>query len=321
MKTRYFFLSVVSALALTATFTACSSDDDDPTPEVVESKTITVDTDTLKMDVAATSTFNITDGGGDYKVFSENPEVVTATIDNNTVTVTSLRKGKSGVVISDAQGNYKRVVVQSMYMTMSLDKEAVAIGIKLGHTDGRATVKVTAGNGGYTAVVADENVATAQVSGDNIVLTAKAEGSTTLTVTDMMGLTKTVPVTVESSSIPYTDEEKQEIVNTLTDNKMVWDGQQANSWGNYAVVKDGDNNVVTWAYYTYYYLKFNVGADLTVGKKTNCTVEAKMEWESDGAEYDNVTVEILKNNGSRIWGIAYVIKDNYLHYGYFCMGL
>ena len=321
MKTRYFFLSVVSALALTATFTACSSDDDDPTPEVVESKTITVDTDTLKMDVAATSTFNITDGGGDYKVFSENPEVVTATIDNNTVTVTSLRKGKSGVVISDAQGNYKRIVVQSMYMTMSLDKEAVAIGIKLGHTDGRATVKVTAGNGGYTAVVADENVATAQVSGDNIVLTAKAEGSTTLTVTDMMGLTKTVPVTVESSSIPYTDEEKQEIVNTLTDNKMVWDGQQANSWGNYAVVKDGDNNVVTWAYYTYYYLKFNVGADLTVGTKTNCTVEAKMDWGSDGTTYDNVTVEILKNDGSRIWGIAYVIKDNYLHYGYFCMGL
>ena len=161
----------------------------------------------------------------------------------------------------------------------------------------------------------------AQVSGDNIVLTAKAEGSTTLTVTDMMGLTKTVPVTVESSSIPYTDEEKQEIVNTLTDNKMVWDGQQANSWGNYAVVKDGDNNVVTWAYYTYYYLKFNVGADLTVGTKTNCTVEAKMDWGSDGTTYDNVTVEILKNDGSRIWGIVYVIKDNYLHYGYFCMGL
>ncbi|MDD6438667.1 MAG: pilus assembly protein N-terminal domain-containing protein [Prevotella sp.] len=321
MKTKYFFMSMLSVMALTASFTACSSDDDDPTPEVVESKAITVDTDTLKMDVAVTSTFNITDGGGDYKVFSENPEVATASVENNTVSVTSLRKGKTGVVISDAQGNYKRVVVQSMYMTMSLDKEAVAIGIKLGHTDGRATVKVTAGNGGYTAVVADENVATAQVSGDNIVLTAKAEGSTTLTVTDMMGLTKTVPVTVESSSIPYTDEEKQEIVNTLTDNKMVWDGQQANSWGNYAVVKDGDNNVVTWAYYTYYYLKFNIGADLTVGTKTNCTVEAKMDWGSDGTTYDNVTVEILKNDGSRIWGIVYVIKDNYLHYGYFCMGL
>ena len=321
MKTRYFFLSVVSALALTATFTACSSDDDDPTPEVVESKTITVDTDTLKMDVAATSTFNITDGGGDYKVFSENPEVATASVENNTVSVTSLRKGKTGVVISDAQGNYKRVVVQSMYMTMGFDKEAVTIGIKLGHTDGRATVTVTAGNGGYTAAVADENIATARVSGDKIVLTAKAKGTTTLTVTDMMGLTKTVPVTVESSSIPYTDEEKQEIVNTLTDNTMVWDDPQDMSWGDYSIEKDGDNNVVTWAYYTYYYLKFNVGADLTVGTKTNCTVEAKMDWGSDGTTYDNVTVEILKNDGSRIWGIAYVIKDNYLHYGYFCMGL
>lgn len=321
MKTKYFFMSMLSAMALTASFTACSSDDDDPTPEVVVSKTITVDTDTLKMDVAVTSTFNITDGGGDYKVFSENPEVATASVENNTVSVTSLRKGKTGVVISDAQGNYKRVMVQSMYMTMGFDKEAVAIGIKLGHTDGRATVTVTAGNGGYTAVVADENIATATVYGDNIVLTAKAEGSTTLTVTDMIGLTKTVPVTVESSSIPYTDEEKQEIVNTLTDNTMVWDGQQSNSWGNYAVVKDGDNNVVTWVYSTYYHMKFNVGPDLTVGKKTNCTVESKMDWRSDATTYDNVTVEILKNDGKRIWGIAYVIKDNYLHYGYFCMGL
>ena len=139
---------MLSAMALTASFTACSSDDDDPTPEVVEPKTITVDTDTLKMDVAATSTFNITDGGGDYKVFSENPEVVTATIDNNTVSVTSLKKGKTGVVISDAQGNYKRVFVQSMYMTMGFDKEAVTIGIKLGHTHGRAPVPVKACNGG-----------------------------------------------------------------------------------------------------------------------------------------------------------------------------
>ncbi len=320
MKTKYFFMSMLSAMALTASFTACSSDDD-PTPEVVESKTITVDTDTLKMDVAATSTFNITDGGGDYKVFSENPEVVTASLENNTVTVTSLRKGNTGVVISDKQGNYKRVMVQSMYMTMGFDKEAVAIGIKLGHTDGRATVTVTAGNGGYTAVVADEKVATARVSGDKIVLTAKAKGTTTLTVTDMMGLTKTVPVTVESSSIPYTDEEKQEIVNTLTDNTMVWDDPQDMSWGDYSIEKDGDNYVVTWDYDDYLYLKFNVGPDLTVGKKTNCTVEFKMEWESDRTTYDNVTVEILKNDGSRIWGIAYVIKDNYLHYGYFCMEL
>ena len=320
MKTKYFFLSVVSALALTATFTACS-DDDDPTPQVVETKALTVDTDTLKMDVAATSTFNITDGGGDYKVFSENPEVVTATIENNTVSVTSLKKGKTGVVISDAQGNYKRVLVQSMYMTMALDKEEVNIGIKLGHTDGRASVTVTAGNGDYTAVVADENVATAKVSGDKIVLTAKAEGSTTLTVTDMMGLTKTIPVTVTSTNIAYTDEEKQEIVNTLTDNTMVWDGQQAMSWGTYAMVKDGDNNVVTWDYYDYYYMRFNVGSDLTVGTKTGCKVEAKVDWSSDGDTYDNATVEILKNDGKRIWGIVYVVKDNYLHYGYFCMGL
>jgi hypothetical protein len=54
-------------------------------------------------------------------------------------------------------------------------------------------------------------------------------------------------------------------------------------------------------------MRFNVGPDLTVGTKTGCTVEAKVDWGSPG-DYirQRATVEILKNDGKRIWGIAYV---------------
>lgn len=310
---------MLSALALTLTFTACSSDDD---PVVVEeSKALLVDTDTLEMDVSATATFNITDGGGTYKVFSENTDVITADIDNNTVTVTSLKKGKTGVVISDAQGNYKRVIVQSMYMTMALDKDVVNIGMKLGHTDGSATVKVTAGNGGYTVVVDDALIAEASVHNDEIVITAKKEGSTKMTVTDMMGLTKTLDVKVTETDIPYTDEEKQEIVSTIDYDMTEWDGNTGDQWGEYSVQKSGEDHVVTWDYYGSYYIRFNIGADLSEGIKQNCKVTLKTDWWGPEKSYDNVTVEILKNNGSRIWGIAYVVKNNYLHLGKFCVEL
>lgn len=324
MKTKYFFWGMVSAMMLTMTFTACNGEDE-PISEVVENKLLTVDTDTLKMDVKATSSFNITEGGGNYNVFSENPDVATASVDHNTVTVTSLKKGKTGVVISDAQGNYKRVMVQSMYMSMTLDKTELSIGIKLGHKDGRGMVSVIAGNGEYKTEVANKAIAEAEVEDSIIVVTALTEGTTTVMVTDMMGLSQSFTVTVKVTDVAFTAEEKQQIVNSLDRNFVAWDDTYSDSnspWsGNYDMITDANDNVVTWNYYNYYYMKFHLGTDLSVGIKQNCKVEIKKNWGSPEEAYDNATIEILKNDGTKIWGVVYVVKDNYLHLGYFCMEL
>ena len=164
MKAKY-MLAALSMLAPGFSFTACSSDDDNmPTypdvPQAAQKEQLTFDADTVKVGVGETASFNVTNGNGDYKVINENPNIATATVDGNKVIVTSTQKGIAGLIVSDAKGSYKRILVQSMYMRMAVDKESVEVGMKLGHTSGEAKVIVTTGNGGYTATSAYEKIAT-----------------------------------------------------------------------------------------------------------------------------------------------------------------
>ena len=73
MKAKYIYMAML-AMAMTMGFTACSDDDDvyDPglnVPEAQERPVIKTDVaDEVQVGVGETATFNITDGGGDYKV-------------------------------------------------------------------------------------------------------------------------------------------------------------------------------------------------------------------------------------------------------------
>ena len=64
------------SLTVAFAFTACSSDDDATPnyrtlPSPVERGTLTLSTDTVEVGVGETATFNITEGGGDYKLINE----------------------------------------------------------------------------------------------------------------------------------------------------------------------------------------------------------------------------------------------------------
>jgi hypothetical protein len=322
MKAKYLYLAMMS-LALSFGFTACSSDDDDqPAPTPTTKSEIAFDTDTVKVGVGESATFNITAGGGDYKIINENPDIASGTLAGTAVTVISVKKGITGLVISDAQGNYKRIMVKSMYFKMTLDKEAVEIGMKLGHTDGTAKVTVTGGNGNYTAVSADTKIAKIGSIRDSVItLNGVAEGTTTVTITDMMGLTKTVNVTVKTTTIPYTEDEKKNMM-AANSNVITWDDNTSHNWGTFATqVEDGQQEAY-WDYYGYYYIKVYFDGDLTVGKKTNGKVAVKFSWGDDAAvTYSPVDIEVIKNDGTHVWGIMSMVKDNYLHYGHFCVEL
>lgn len=317
------------AVAMTMGMTACGDDNDevyDPglnVPAAEERTAIATDAqEEVKVGVGETATINITDGNGSYKVVAENPELVTAELSGNTITLTGVEKGIAGVMISDAKGNYKHVTVKCMYFSMSLDKNEVSVGMKLGHTDGVAKVTVTGGNGNYTAVAANEDVAVASVNGDVITIRGKKSGETTVTITDMMGLTQTVKVKVETTTIPFTEDEKAEIL-ALTDNKMVFNGREALyvQYGGVYSVEEADGIVTMESYYSWYHdygfvMKFK--GDLSVGKKTGGTFNDNNRYQGQLA-LDNVDYEILKNDGTRVWGICSAIKDDYLYTGYFCM--
>lgn len=208
-----------------------------------------------------------------------------------------------------------------MYTVLALNKENVSVGMKLGHDDGKDKVIVKKGNGGYTASSADENIAkVSRIENDSvIVIQGVAAGSTTVTVTDMMGLSKTVNVTVETTTIPYTEEEKKEITNSR-EYRLCWDGT-TKSETQVNTMENGQHKMgwdYGWGSYKYYWAYVYFTGDLTVGKKTNGRISAKLGYSEPENEYEDVEVEIIKNDGLYVWGIMSVIKNNYLHYGYFC---
>ena len=315
------------SLALTSGFSACSDDNDDeatPSPNVIEKTPITFDADTVRVGVGATATFNITNGGGDYKIISENPEIATGTISGSAVTVTSLKKGITGLVVSDAQGSYKRIIVKSMYFKMTLNKKSAYIGIKLGHASGETQIAVTGGNGNYTAVSADTAICkVASVSDSIITLTSAHPGSTTVTITDVMGLTTTIPVTSETTNVPYTDDEKAEIEADAAQ-RIYWDGYLLTTTGGYTPVNTKDNGqykmgeAYVYYGYTYYWAYTWFDGDLAVGTKTGGRVSTRFDYWAPEQTYNNATVEIIKNDGKNVWGIMSEVVDGFLHYGYFC---
>ena len=319
MKVKYIYSAMMAAV-FAVVLTACSNENDMPEPEQKPKETtpITLSTDTVKVGVGESSTFNITAGGGDYKLIVENPDIASATIAGNAVTVKSAVKGKTGIIVSDATGNYKRVIVKSMYFKMTLDKEVVKIGMKLGHTDGTGQVTVTGGNGNYKAVSNNEKIAIIQsVNGNVITIQGVAKGSADVTITDMMGLKQTIKVQVETTEVAFTDEEKAKIM-ALTSDVITFDESKSYNWGTMEITTDNGMNLAQWDYYGYC-IKCWFSGDLTVGKKADGKVLIYDPWRREKKTYENVNVEIIKVEGSRVWGIMSLIKDNYLHTGYFCL--
>ncbi len=320
MKAKYIY-TIMMAMALTIGLGSCDDDDPQPEPKPEAKSELKCDVDTVKVGVGETTTFNILEGGGDYNIICENEDVASATLNGTAVTVSSSKKGLTGLVISDADGNYKRIVVKSMYFQLIVDSENVKIGMKLGHTDGYATIKMLGGNGTYTVKMADESVAKVySVTDEAIVLQGVATGQTTCTITDIMGLQKVINVTVETTTVPFTDAEKEEII-AITSNKFNWNGQSGYNWGTYSCTTDSEGNTkAMWDYYGYYQMSCTWTGDATVGKKGTGKFLYNMTWGGSGTTYD-VEVEIIKNDGSRVWGICSCVKDDYLYTGYFTVAL
>ncbi len=321
MKLRYFYSAVMTAF-LALGFTACSNDEDTPEvkPEPKVETVLTFDTDTVSVGVGETATLNITAGGGEYKAFCENPDVATLTVKEKAITVTAIKSGLTGIVVSDAAGNYKRVLVKAMYKNILLDKEEVNVKIKVGHTAGYTTLTVTGGNGGYEAVSDHEDIVDIYSVVDSVItIRGVSNGTAMITITDKMGVSKKVKATVTTTDIPYTDEEKADIMASTQEN-FVFDGSHAQSYGSFSIGEKDGKQLAQWNYSDYIYLKCWFSGDLSVGKKADGKIEVKTDyWSSDVTVYEGANVEILKVSDTHVWGIMWILKDDYLHYGYFVL--
>ena len=149
-------------------------------------------------------------------------------------------------------------------------------------------------------------------------------GETTIKITDAAGLTAQVKVTVNETDIPFTDEEKQEIMNS--DVKRVFWDEDLQQWTperyNYLTAfnhKVGTENRVGYEYSDYRFIRIFFDGDESVGIYENARVDACPQWYGETTHYAPAKVEIIKNDGTNVWGIVSVIKNKRLYRGYFCL--
>ncbi len=308
------WLVVALALSMSMGYTSCKKDAPVQTTTEEVASDIKTDVEELMLGVGETSKIEILSGGGTYKVFSENPDILEATLEGNTINIVSKTKGWGGVVISDAKGVYKRISIGSRYKALSLDTEKVSDLIKLGNEGSPKAINVLAGNGEYKAVSSDPSVVRINyVQGDVISIVAMGKGTAKVTITDLMGVTAEVPVEVEVTTKYYLPEEIEALKAHNADACM-FDGSDLTSRMTYGTrnfaVADGRASFrweQGWSYKTTFELAFD--GDLTLGAKQGGRVAMKTAYATTPVVLDAPEVEVIKVTDTRVWIIFSQLKD------------
>ena len=161
---------------------------------------LVLSSNSLTLTIGDESSVNITSGSGNYSVESSDDNVVFAELDGNAVSILAYGGGSATITVTDTQsGQMATIEVTVDYLPLELS--ASSLTLTLGE---ESTVNITYGNGFFTVRSSDTSIATASLSGTSIKVTAVAEGSATITVTDRRsGQTATIDVTVEDHPQSY----------------------------------------------------------------------------------------------------------------------
>lgn len=139
---------------------------------------------------------SIMSGNGDYKVESSNAEVATAAInEEGKIVITGVSSDFCEIILTDADGNKKPIkvgVCDAHLVLENIEGKACVIGQTM-------DIQISTGNGTYTAVSENPNIATivGNVVEDGIIkIQGVSKGVAKITVTDRMQLTTTVDVKI-----------------------------------------------------------------------------------------------------------------------------
>lgn len=313
------WLVVALALSMSMGYTSCKKDAPVQTTTEEVASDIKTDVEELMIGVGETSKIEILSGGGTYKVFSENPDILEATLEGNTVNIVSKAKGWGGIVISDAKGVYKRISIGSRYNALKLDSEKITDVIKLGNEGDPKAINVLAGNGEYKAVSSDERVVRINYVRDDVVsVVATGKGSAKVTITDLMGVTAEVAVEVDVTTKYYTPAEI-EALKAHDANACMFDGTNYTTYMNYGTSKfeavDGRSTFrfeQGWSAATKTIFEISYDGDLTVGAKQGGRVSMKTRYTTTPVVLDAPEIEVIKVTDTRVWVTFSQVKDEKL---------
>lgn len=188
----------------------------------------------VNMHVGGTANVAIEGGYYYYEVESANPEIVTITLNGMSATLTAVAGGETFVTVKDLL-TFRTIDIPVVVDYKSLQMSAYNLSLLVG---GQGTVDINSGSGYYSVQSSDENVATATLSGNTVIVTAGDAGNATITIVDIKtDYTATVEVTVYN---PIS-------LSLSSLNMSIGDEKSVNitsGSGNYSIQSSDDNVVV-----------------------------------------------------------------------------
>ena len=200
----------------------------------------------VTMQVGETSDVTIFGGYYVYEVESANPDIVTASLNGLTVTLTAVAGGETSVTVKDVL-TFRTIDIPVVVNDESLQVSSNELSLIAGE---RGTVEINTGSGYYSVQSSDENVATATVSGGTVTVTAVGTGSANITITDI-NTEKTavinvkvgyMPIVLSSSSLGLSIGDESRV--SVTSGSGSYDVQSSDTYVATAVM-EGSSVVVT----------------------------------------------------------------------------
>ncbi|WP_285948378.1 hypothetical protein [Bacteroides congonensis] len=140
-----------------------------------------------------TALVNIVSGNGDYQVESSNSEVATAELTTEgKILITALSSDFCDVTVTDADGKKATVKVGVCDEHLALEDITGKVCVATQTLD----IAVASGNGEYSVVSENPEIATAEIVDEVVRVTGVSKGEAAFTVTDRMKLTTTIKVLV-----------------------------------------------------------------------------------------------------------------------------
>lgn len=313
----------IVASALLSTFilglSSCKGNDDD----VIEAKQVSelkLSVDDVKVVVGNKADIEVSKGNGDYKVFSLNPNIVDAKIENGKITIEGKGSGKTSIVISDQANLYRKVSVVSLFDKVTVSQDVVDVKMPIGNPK-IAKVEILSGNGGYTVTSNNNDILSVKVNKNIVSINAVKEGKAVLTIKDALDVVKEITVNVTTTDIAYDAKELDEIKADGSLRYVFNSGILSNddySWYTYYNSKTGDLNLYGYDNYGRYQ-KIYFAGDKSVGDKNGAKLSMKTRTETFTDE--PIKLQVIKNDGTKIWAIYSYIKNNKLNFGHFCQNI
>lgn len=318
------FLLLMSAL-LPLGFAGCSDDDKKDVITEGETPDFVLDQESVTVKIGSANKVEVTikDGGGEYSAFCLDESVAKVESVNGVLMVEGFANGETSLIISDKYSRYRRLPV-SVYTTDEMLLSDVTVKVPLGRIS-ESSIEIAKGNGGYTVESDNPDVEISVTETDQIVIGTSAEDvdkPITITVTDRMGLTGTFTVTVEGALMAYTNYELEKI---KASTKRVYDYDGFVLSSTYESIFSFYNETLAdgrqrygWGYSTYYAFHLDFAGGKSVGVKENANFTF-VYWGKNSVS-TTVTLEIIKNDGTNIWGTFYYLSDDgeNVFSGYFC---